>query len=44
MEELVATCPMCWSLDNGAEDKDVAERRAAIHREDTGHPATTQEA
>lgn len=36
---------MCWTLENkDAEDKEVAERRAAIHREETGHPAEVVEA
>lgn len=39
-----AQCPLCWRLENKpAEDKETAERRAAIHREDTGHPAEVVE-
>lgn len=38
-------CSLCWKFENqAAEDKETAERRAAIHRADHGHPAEVVEA
>jgi len=45
MTDYKTTCPMCWNFENqAAEDKATAERRAAIHTEQTGHKSEVVEA